>query len=365
MNYKDPTFLIFMMKTDMETLTLSTDIQVKRWYPKQAIFTADSLENEFAEKIYERIRDLGIEITETKGNRIGGVKGKTDAEIYRNAKSTLAVVQAPPGQFKLQPIPPSADYQFHLAQGCPAHCQYCYLAGSLKGAPVVRVYGNLPQILENTKLYDQPDRITSFEASCYTDPLAFEHITGSLEESILHFGQRDGAHLRWVTKYDDVASLLSISHNERTRCRFSLNAEDIAKTVEIGVAPLNSRLNALRQMAEHGYPVGIVLAPIIPYPSWEEGYTRLFELISLALPIGHDVTFEFITHRFTPVSKEILNTWYPNSKLLMEESDRATKFNKFGGVKYVYKPEVMKLMKNKFLHLVSDHVPQAKILYWT
>lgn len=349
----------------MEELTLSTDIQVKRWHPKQVIFTSDALQNDFAGKIYERIKNLGIDITETKGNRIGGVKGKTDAEIYRNAKSTLAVVQAPPGQFKLQPIPPSADYQFHLAQGCPAHCQYCYLAGSLKGAPVVRVYGNLTQIIENTRSYDQLDRITSFEASCYTDPLAFEHITGSLEESIRHFGQRENAHLRWVTKYDDVGSLLSIPHNKRTRCRFSLNAEEIAKSLEIGVAPLQNRLKALKQMAEHGYPVGIVLAPIIPYPGWEDGYTRLFQLISHALPVGHDVTFEFITHRFTPGSKDILNTWYPNSKLLMEESERATKFNKFGGVKYVYKPGVMKQMKNKFLQLLSDDVPQAKVLYWT
>jgi len=349
----------------MESLTLSTDTRVKRWHPKHVIFTADALQNDFVGKIYERIRNLGIDITETKGNRIGGVKGKTDAEIYRNAKSTLAVVQAPPGQFKLQPIPPSADYQFHLAQGCPAHCQYCYLAGSLKGAPVVRVYGNLPQILENTRSYDQPNRITSFEASCYTDPLAFEHITGSLEESITHFGEREGAHLRWVTKYDDVASLLALPHNKRTRSRFSLNAEEIAKSLEIGVAPIQSRLNALRQMAENGYPVGIVLAPIIPYHGWEEGYTRLFQLITLALPMGHDVTFEFITHRFTPGSKDILNAWYPNSKLLMEESDRTKKYNKFGGVKYVYQPTVMKQMKDKFLQLVTDYFPMGKVLYWT
>lgn len=349
----------------METMTLNTNTKVKLWYPKHVIFTSDVLKNEFAEKIYERIRNLGIEITESKGNRIGGVKGKTDAEIYRNAKSTLAIVNAPLGQFKLQPIPPSADYQFHLAQGCPAHCQYCYLAGSLKGAPVVRAYGNVPQILDNTRLYEQTNGITSYEASCYTDPLAFEHLTGSLQESILHFSHRENAHLRWVTKYDDVASLLSIPHNNHTRCRVSLNAEDIARTFEIGVATVKNRLFAIKQLAENGFPIGIVLAPIIPYPLWEEGYTSLFKLISLALPIGADLTFEFITHRFTPGSKEILNNWYPSSKLMMDESDRAKKFNKFGGVKYVYKPDVMKLMKNKFSQLVNEYFPQAKILYWT
>ena len=52
---------------------------------------------------------------------------------------------AAPGAAKLQPIPPSADWQFHLAEGCPAHCQYCYLAGSLAGPPVIRAFANLPE----------------------------------------------------------------------------------------------------------------------------------------------------------------------------------------------------------------------------
>jgi spore photoproduct lyase len=58
---------------------------------------------------------------------------------------------------KLNPIPPSADWQFHLAQGCPAHCQYCYLAGSLSGIPITKVYANLPQILEALAAYEKPD----------------------------------------------------------------------------------------------------------------------------------------------------------------------------------------------------------------
>ena len=46
-----------------------------------------------------------------------------------------------------QPIPPSADWRIDLARGCPAHCQYCYLAGSLTGPPVTRVYANLDEVL--------------------------------------------------------------------------------------------------------------------------------------------------------------------------------------------------------------------------
>ena len=115
-------------------------LEPKIWYPKQVLFSSDSLKYAYVQEIYERVENLGIKIVELKNNRITDIKGKTDAETYRNAKSSLAIVNAPKGMMRLQPIPPSADYQFHLAQGCPAHCQYCYLAGSLQGLPVVKVY---------------------------------------------------------------------------------------------------------------------------------------------------------------------------------------------------------------------------------
>ena len=107
------------------------------------------------------------------------MRGADERETYRLGKSTLAVVTAPAGQFRLQPIPPSADWQFHLAEGCPAHCQYCYLAGSLSGPPVVRVFANLPAILDNLAAYVSPTKPeSSFEVSCYTDPLGIEHLDG-------------------------------------------------------------------------------------------------------------------------------------------------------------------------------------------
>lgn len=338
---------------------------VKKWYPKKVIFTADALKYPFGELIYDRIRKLGIDIGESPGNRITGIKGKTNAETYRNAKSTLAIVTAPPGQFKLQPIPPSADYQFHLAQGCPAHCQYCYLAGSLQGAPVVKAYANLDDILKNTEQFDRPGEETSFEASCYTDPLALEHLTGSLSETIKHFAQRPHAHLRWVTKFDDVDPLLALPHNKRTRCRISVNAETIVRAFEAGAANLDQRLVALEKLIAHGYPVGIVVAPIIPVEGWQDLYENLFQRLSLVINDGVDLTIEFITHRFTPGSKEVLLDWYPNTRLPFSEEERSRKFTKFGGVKYVYTRDTMKLLKEHFYRLQQTYLPEAKVLYWT
>ncbi|MBC8162196.1 MAG: radical SAM protein, partial [Roseiflexaceae bacterium] len=179
-----------------------------RWMPKRVQFTPAALVEPWGQQIYARVAALGLPIDELKSNRLVGLRGESERETYALAKRTMAVVVAPPSAMRLQPIPPSADWQFHLAEGCPAHCQYCYLAGSLQGPPVIRVFANLPQILANTAHFEQPGQVTSFEASCYTDPLGIEHLTSSLAEAIRYFGTRPNAHLRYVSKFDDVESLI-------------------------------------------------------------------------------------------------------------------------------------------------------------
>lgn len=353
--------------------TVSTPLQhsAKLWLPKRVLFTPDALQEPFGQQIYERVSALDLPIEILKNNRLTGLRGQDDRETYRIAKNTLAVVKAPPSSARLQPVPPSADWQMNLAEGCPAHCQYCYLAGSLQGPPVTRVFANLPQLLANTASYEQPGKVTSFEVSCYTDVIGIEHLTGSLAECIRYFGSRPDAHLRFVSKYDQVASLLDLPHNGRTRARISLNAEAIARRMEGGTASVEARIQALRNLAlprqagGGGYPVGVVLAPIMPIENWQEHYTNLLDRLAEALDFACDLTVEFITHRFTPGSKTVLQEWYPNTSLEMQEAGRAEKRNKFGGLKYVYRPEEMKQLRSFFYNEWRKRFPEAPILYWT
>ena len=335
------------------------------WLPKQVLVTPAAEAEDWGQQIIERVKSFNIPVKKLKQNRITGLRGKNERETYAIAKNTLAIVNAPPSQLKLTPIPPSADWQFHLAQGCPAHCQYCYLAGSLSGVPVVKVYGNLPQILANLKNYEQEGKDTTYEVSCYTDPLGIEHLTGSLAECIRYFGTRDRAYLRWVSKFDRVDELLNLPHNGHTRCRVSVNADPVSHSMEGGTATVAQRLQALRKLALSGYPIGIVLAPIMAIADWQEHYSNLFGQITEALDIDCDLTFELITHRFTPKSKEILQTWYPKSKLDLEENSRSQKRNKFGGVKYVYHRDTMDELKEFIQGQIESNFPQARILYWT
>jgi len=350
---------------------LNTAYRSRRWLPEQVLFTPAALEESWGQQILAQVQSLNLPVEYLKQNRLTGLRGETERETYAISKRTLAVVTTPPSQLKLSPIPPSADWQFHLAQGCPAHCQYCYLAGSLQGPPVIRAYANLPQILDNLQNYEQPDQPTTFEVSCYTDPLGIEHLTGSLAACIHYFGTREQGYLRWVSKFADVKGLLDLPHHGHTRCRFSINAAPVARFLEGGTASVAERLQAIRQLAlpreqgGGGYPVGFVIAPIMPIENWREEYQQLLDDAAAALDFDCDLTFELISHRFTPGSKGILQQWYPNSRLDLDESKRSIKRNKFGGTKYVYDKDTMKELRTFFEGAIAQRFPHARILYWT
>lgn len=233
---------------DPSPSVVSPSDEVKLWKPRQVLFTPAALEESWGQQIFQRVSELGLPIVKLKSNRVTGLRGETEQETYGKAKQTMAVVNAPPSALRLQPIPPSADWQFHLAEGCPAHCQYCYLASSLSGPPVIRSFANLPSILATTDNYVKDDP-TSFEVSCYTDPLSLEHLTGSLSKCIRYFGTQENKRLRWVSKFNNVEPLLNIEHNGHTRCRVSVNAQTVSKGFEGGTATVGDRIQALRKLA--------------------------------------------------------------------------------------------------------------------
>jgi DNA repair photolyase len=293
-------------------------VTTRLWVPRRVLITRSAAALPHTAQIVARCADAGVSNIEyLASDRITGLRGDDERTTYARAKSTLAVVvSAPSKRRRLQPIPPSADWRLDLAEGCPAHCQYCYLAGSLAGPPVTRVYADIDDILACMDAYVGAGSVTSgtaarghegttFEASCYTDPLGIEHVTGSLSAAITHVGT-------------------------------------------------------------HTFP-GMTIAPIMPVDGWREEYGALLDAAAAELAgiAAVDLTVECITHRFTPTSKEVLTGWYPRTQLEMEPERRSRKRGKFGATKYVYPPERMRELRAWFAEELERRIPAARLLYWT
>ena len=350
----------------------------RSWRPKQVLITRSARDWAHGLAIAERAAALGIAVEELPSDRLALGLPEDYRGAYALAKQTLAVVVAPPSKRRLQPIAPSADWRVDLAQGCPAHCSYCYLAGSLAGPPITRTYANLPEILAELPKHLGQGSVTSrsrrrahegttYEASCYTDPLALDHLTGSLSALVAWFGEWEAdAQLRFTSKFAAVDPLLAIEHRGRTRMRASVNPKGYAR-FEGGTDPVAARLAALARMARAGYPVGLTIAPIIAAPGWEIAYGDLIAQAAAQLAgiAGLDLTIELITHRYSPGSKAVLDSWYPGSSLEMGDANRAEKRTKFGSVKYVYDADMMRTLRGFFESGIAQALPEARILYWT
>ena len=368
----------------------------RRWLPRRVLVTASAAQQPHGRAMVERCEAAGLDVQLLRADRLPPVRGADERAAYALAKATLAVVTSPPSATTLAPIPPSADFRLDLATGCPAHCQYCYLAGSLAGPPLTRAYADLPRVLGAVRGHVGRGRITStsreraaegttFEVSCYTDPLGIEHLTGSLAAAITHVGTTDlggPVGLRFTTKFDDVGPLLDLPHAGRTRMRFSVNtvagppgagageeADGYAgvERFEGGTARMPQRLAAMARAAGAGYPVGLVIAPVVPDPGWEDAYARLLDDAAAALSgLGEvDLTTEVITHRFSSRSREVLQGWYPRTRLEMDPEARAQKRGKYGAVKHVYPPETMAAVRAWFAEQVDARLPGARQLYFT
>jgi spore photoproduct lyase len=77
----------------------------KLWIPKRVLVTPAALEWEHGRRIAERAATYGCDIVELKTNRLTGLRNDDPRREYIGAKSTLAVVVAPPSKLRCNQSP--------------------------------------------------------------------------------------------------------------------------------------------------------------------------------------------------------------------------------------------------------------------
>jgi spore photoproduct lyase len=341
---------------------------MKPFMPQLIYFEPKALEYPLGKKLKEKFEKTDIEIRETTShNQIRNIPGDNDLQKYRNAKSTLVVGIRK--TLKFDTSKPSAEYAIPLATGCMGHCHYCYLQTTLGSKPYIRTYVNLDDIFGQAEKYmkERGDEITRFEASCTSDIVGIDHLTHSLKQAIEFIGKSKTGHLRFTTKYEHVDHLLDADHQGKTRFRFSINSDYVAKNFEPGTSTMEERINAAVKVLEAGYPLGFVLAPLYLHKDWEEGYLNLFHLLDEKIPESKrsQITFELIQHRFTKPAKKVIEQRYPKSKLEMDEEKRRYKWGRYGIGKYIYPKDEEAHLRQTVERYVENFFPNAKIEYFT
>ncbi len=343
--------------------------------PDIAYFDADALGYPLGAELRQRLHGLGVKIVVLPEGRRTPRRGRVGgaAAEYVQAKSIL-VAGVERGK-TFQKCRPSADYQLPLAKSCPGMCAYCYLQTTLGVRPYVRVSVNLEEILAIADGYAERNRPgpTTFEAAATGDPVATEWLTGLLAGAIAHTARREDMLLRVVTKFAAVDSLLGVPHRGRTRVRLSVNTPAVVERWERGTSPLAARLEAAAKLAAAGYPIGFLVAPVFAEGDWQPEYANLIDLLAdtlvgggVAISPGADgkgLTFEAVTHRFTPRARELIDSRHARTGLPMGEEGRVWRMGQFGYGKYLYRPETVGEVKEFFRRRIEQRFPGATLEY--
>lgn len=335
--------------------------------PKRIIFEQDTLEYEMAREILSKFKDkANIEIINLTSNRLKQhIPGEDLFSQYREGKKTLVV--GIKKSLKFQSCKPSAHYQLPLISGCMGQCEYCYLNTQLGDKPFVKVHVNMDEILHQAQKHidERNPEITIFEGAATSDPIPVEPYTHSLQRAIEFFGSKDNARFRFVTKYNDIDSLLPLEHNGHTEIRFSINTTSIIEQYEHATASRDKRIEASKKVAEAGYPIGFLIAPVFIYSNWREEYHDLLLELRNKLPtdLKYPVTFEIISHRYTTIAKNRILNIFPESALPMNDEERKYKYGQFGYGKYVYQKETIAEIKEFFTQEIEELFRNKEVKY--
>ena len=171
---------------------------------------------------------------------------------------------------------------------CPYGCKYCYLAGTqgVKFSPTVKIYVNLPEILEEI------DRIalrlrepTAFYLGKLQDALALDPLTAYSTVLVPFFAEHPYARLTLLTKSTNIDRLLELEHRGHTILSWSVNPPEVCNIFEENVPSVEERLEAMRRVVSSGYPVRAVMMPIIPIEGWQGIYTTFTERLVKTVPL--------------------------------------------------------------------------------
>jgi hypothetical protein len=107
--------------------------------------------------------------------------------------------------------------------------------------------------------------------------MALDPLTGYSRVMIPFFARHPFARFRLLSKSADFENVLDLDHGGHTVLCWSLNPPEVRKDYEVVTPPIAERIEAMARCAAVGYPIRIMLMPIIPVEDWRQVYGDLLE----------------------------------------------------------------------------------------
>ncbi|NLB79480.1 MAG: spore photoproduct lyase [Clostridiaceae bacterium] len=249
----------------------------------------------------------------------------------------------------------------YTSSGCRAMCLYCYLVCNYNKCSYLRLFVNREQMLDRLLKKSFVAEPQTFEIGSNSDLVLENIITDNLNYTIERFAREGRGHLTFPTKFDIVKPLLNLDHKGKTIFRMSFNPQEVIRRIELGTSQLSARIHALNDVAEAGYPVGLLIAPVILIPDWKRLYTELIEQLAdeLSEKVKREGFIEIILMTYSFVHNAINTDAFPNAVQLLNKEIMTGR----GRGKYSYRNEVRAEAETFLREELSQHLKTLPIWY--
>jgi spore photoproduct lyase family protein len=296
-------------------------------------------------------------------------------EWVRIKRSTLVL-----GVKKSLPMRPNGRSAHFIApstsNGCAMACAYCYVPRRKGFANPITLFVNTEQAGAAIRRHaskqgplPEPDLI---------DPAYWIYDIGEngdlSVDAAVHDGVRDLVHLfrdlpnakaSFATKAVN-RDLLGYEPRGKTRIRFSLMPERVARVVDVRTSPIPERIAAIDDFVAAGYEVHANFSPVILYEGWEEDWRALFRQIGdgVSPAAMAQLKCEIIMLTHNAGLHEVNLGWHPKAEDLLWRPDiQETKISQGGQTNLRYRTGWKGRWLARFKDLLAAELPGCTVRY--
>jgi spore photoproduct lyase len=233
-------------------------------------------------------------------------------------------------------------------------CTYCILQTYFH-PPILQYFVNHNDLMTELNSVLSQKKNLRIGTGEFTDSLIWELWTDVSNLLVQRFANQNCAVLELKTKTTIVEQLKSLAHNRKTIVAWSLNTKHIINTEERATASLSARLKAAAKCESWGYPLAFHFDPLVIYDGCEEDYAEVIKDLFSYVSADSIVWISLGTLRFPPSLKTVIQSRFPDSKIVYEEFITGPD----GKMRY-FKPLRINIYR-KIIACIRQHAPDTVI----
>ena len=247
------------------------------------------------------------------------------AQNFRLQKSNPALILADKHHRRILPAPPGYglggkyNYYFSHMLNCLYDCRYCFLQGMYSSAhQVIFVnYEDFTDSIIETIYHHAPEPVWFFSGyDC--DSLAYEPMTGFANFFVPFFTRTNNAWLELRTKSTQVRQLLKHQPCERIITAFSFTDAYSHAKLEHGVPAIGKRIEAMKTLNDHGWPIGLRFDPLIYHDNYQSTFAQLLDDIFSVIDASQLHSVSLGTFRLPKQNFRQIQRIYPDEALFAQ-----------------------------------------------